>query len=313
MLTPEEIKKFEFQKTAMGSYKAADVDGFITEVYNSYELLYNENAEFVKKLEILADKVEEYRNDEDNIRLTLLTSQRMADKIIKESNEISKRLINDANSKKESVLNSAHKQADEILSGARAEANKIISNAKSTSDIELASANSESERLILEATQKSVEMVDEANKNADKILSGARRDLDHETRVLEKMQREVTVFRARLMSMYKTHVEFINSLPYFDIGEDADSEELSEANAIIKAVEPIGKETEASVKEKKDPYQQSFDDVKTAEPGIRNDSKIDMSSFGFTVVLPDDVNSLSEPAREEARYGVLRFGESYEF
>ena len=70
MYTPDDIRNIQFTKS-MGGYKTAEVDPFIDKCADTVEALLREKAELTKKLEVLADKLVEYRNDEDNIRINL--------------------------------------------------------------------------------------------------------------------------------------------------------------------------------------------------------------------------------------------------
>ena len=65
MLTLNEIRNVNFRKANFGGYRAEDVEAFIDEVQLSYDTLLRENAELVKKLEVLAAKLEEYQGEED--------------------------------------------------------------------------------------------------------------------------------------------------------------------------------------------------------------------------------------------------------
>lgn len=59
MLTPDVVKSKSFQATGRGAYRAEDVDGFFAEVSASYEQMFKENGELIKKISILANKVEQ--------------------------------------------------------------------------------------------------------------------------------------------------------------------------------------------------------------------------------------------------------------
>ena len=96
MLTPSKIKNHHFEAAGKNAYRAQSVDDFFEIVADSYEQMFKENGELVKKIGLLAERVEEYRNDEDNIRAALLTAQRMADKIMKETNEKSEKQLAEA-------------------------------------------------------------------------------------------------------------------------------------------------------------------------------------------------------------------------
>ena len=83
MLTIEDIKQVSFRKAGFGGYKPEDVDAFIDQVLITMEQLKKEKSDLVKKMDILATRVEEYRADEDAVRNALLASQRVADSTIK--------------------------------------------------------------------------------------------------------------------------------------------------------------------------------------------------------------------------------------
>ena len=85
MLTPQEVSSRAFPKAALGGYNMGAVDEFLDELTDDYAALYKENAALKAKMKVLVEKVEEYRATEDSMRATLLTAQRMADKIVQEA------------------------------------------------------------------------------------------------------------------------------------------------------------------------------------------------------------------------------------
>ena len=85
MLTPQEVSSRAFPKAALGGYNMSAVDEFLDELTDDYAALYKENAALKAKMKVLVEKVEEYRATEDSMRATLLTAQRMADKIVLEA------------------------------------------------------------------------------------------------------------------------------------------------------------------------------------------------------------------------------------
>ena len=85
MLTPQDVSSRAFPKAALGGYNMSAVDEFLDELTDDYAALYKENAALKAKMKVLVEKVEEYRATEDSMRATLLTAQRMADKIVQEA------------------------------------------------------------------------------------------------------------------------------------------------------------------------------------------------------------------------------------
>lgn len=108
MYTAADIRNVEFTKT-MGGYKVSEVEAFVEACAETVEAMTAEREDLNKKLSILADKLVEYRRDEDSIRSALLSAQRMGDTVMR-----------DANDKADEIVNKAHVQAQNILTDAKA-------------------------------------------------------------------------------------------------------------------------------------------------------------------------------------------------
>ena len=117
MLTVNDIRDVKFRKTNIGGYKAEDVDNFLDEVQDSYEKLQRENLNLTQKIKILADRVSQYRKDEDSVRDSLVGAQKLA------NSELAKAKAEAAN-----IIEKAQKEADSILKNA----NSDIKNQKET-------------------------------------------------------------------------------------------------------------------------------------------------------------------------------------
>ena len=101
MLTIDEIKDISFRRGR--GYKGEDVDAFIDEVILTFEQMKKEKSELIRKMDILATRVEQYRADEETVRNALLTSQRIADQSVKEANAKAAAIISDAEAKAASM------------------------------------------------------------------------------------------------------------------------------------------------------------------------------------------------------------------
>lgn len=108
MLTPDEIRNITFTK-GIGGYKTSEVDIFIDQCADTVEALLAEKAELSKKLEILADKLVEYRNDEDSIRTALLSAQRLGDTVVREANHKAGLILDDAKIKAQKMQENAQR------------------------------------------------------------------------------------------------------------------------------------------------------------------------------------------------------------
>lgn len=101
MLTIDEIKDISFRRGR--GYRGEDVDAFIDEVILTFEQMKKEKSDLIRKMDILATRVEQYRSDEETVRNALLTSQRIADQSVKEANAKAAAIVSDAEAKAASI------------------------------------------------------------------------------------------------------------------------------------------------------------------------------------------------------------------
>ena len=107
MLTIDEIRDISFRRAGKNGYNAADVDEFIDEVTATVEPLMAEKNDCVRKMDILAGKIEQYREDEETVRNALLTSQKLSDTTIKEAQNKADYIVRSAEKKSRAILTEA--------------------------------------------------------------------------------------------------------------------------------------------------------------------------------------------------------------
>ncbi len=86
MLAPHELKNKSFGKSLKG-YNVAEVDDYISFLIDKYTEVYRENIELDRKLRIVVTNLDEIRDEEESIRNTLVSAQKMGEKIIRDANE----------------------------------------------------------------------------------------------------------------------------------------------------------------------------------------------------------------------------------
>ncbi len=109
MITAENVREVRFTK-AMGGYKTAEVDSFLDKCADTIEALTKNIDENTRKMQVLAETIVDYRNQEDSIRTALLSAQRMSETVIAEANEKAEAIISDANAKAETIKEDSKKQ-----------------------------------------------------------------------------------------------------------------------------------------------------------------------------------------------------------
>ena len=250
MLTPETIASRRFDKQ-MGGYKQDEVEAFLQQVAAEYARVLREKEELEQKMDVLAEKVEQYREDEDSLRSALIGAQKLGDSVIRDSKA----------------------KADYILRDAREKANQLMENA-----------------------QKSIEK---------------------EQMALIKMQKEVTKFKNRLLTLYRQHLEMISALPEYDEEpqpqptEEPVEEPLMTDEAPAVSAEP--EQAESFEQESAIDFGASLSDAgKDADslasvsappaPAARSQSSYSYSSS----------NSANTQNPSESRFGPLKFGEGFD-
>ncbi len=216
MMTPAQLKGYEFKTAGRNAYKADDVDTFLAEVIADYEKMFRENSELIKRINLLATKVESYQQDEADIKQAVLSAQRAADLIVKEA-ETS---VADARSEAEVILAAAKGEADIIKSDAEKQA-------VADSELVLAIATDKAEDIIAKAKEKAHDILIEANASASDTVGQANRTITSESLHYEMLKKEVAEFRTTILAQYKTHIELISKLPELAVEEAGKSENNS--------------------------------------------------------------------------------------
>ena len=107
MLTIDEIKGIGFRPIGKKGYVNEDVDRFVDDVIETVEQLNAEKADLLRKLDVLAKKIEQYREDEETVRNALITSQKLSDSTLKEAQDKAAYIIKSAEKKSRAILTEA--------------------------------------------------------------------------------------------------------------------------------------------------------------------------------------------------------------
>ena len=224
-MTPAELREYEFKGAGRNAYKSDDVDNFFGEVAVAYEKIFRENAELVKRVSLLADRLEQFKQDEEQIKQAVIGAQKAADIIVKEA-EMS---IEDSKAEAEAILAAAKGEADIIKSDAEKQA-------IADSDLLLSIARDKAEEIINKAKEEAHGILIEANDSAKDTVGAATRTITSESLHYEMLKKEVSEFRASILSQYKAHIELISKLPELAVEEAAKQEDVTEEVAVEETI-----------------------------------------------------------------------------
>ena len=119
-MTVQELQNIKFEKAAFG-YKQEEIDDFLAELISEFEELDAEREDLHSKIQILADKVREYRQDEDALKDALLGAQKQGHKVVAEAQEKADEIIAQAEEKAKILLDEATVQHEAAMEKNRAE------------------------------------------------------------------------------------------------------------------------------------------------------------------------------------------------
>ncbi|NLP26651.1 MAG: DivIVA domain-containing protein [Clostridiales bacterium] len=114
MISAKDISNRRFEKAAFG-YKQEEVDEFLKELVTELTMMQKERNDIESKLQILADKVREYRQDEDALKDALLGAQKQGHRVIAEAQEKAESILNDAEAKSANMIEEAEQKYENAV------------------------------------------------------------------------------------------------------------------------------------------------------------------------------------------------------
>lgn len=112
-LTPMDINNKEFKRVLRG-YCPEEVDEFLDQIVEEYEILFKENTALKEKLENSNDKIEHYSKIENTIQNTLLLAQNTAEQAKANAQKEADVIIKSANDTAQRILDKAHNDVIQI-------------------------------------------------------------------------------------------------------------------------------------------------------------------------------------------------------
>ncbi len=112
MLKAQDIRVVTFDKSMRG-YNTEDVDAFLSQMADQVAAMEAEKAETEKKLYMLAEKVAEYRKDENNLKAALLNAQRLGENVIQEANARAAQILRETELKAHAITDQTTQKLEE--------------------------------------------------------------------------------------------------------------------------------------------------------------------------------------------------------
>ena len=214
MIKPSSIKSKTFETTKNG-YSQSDVDAFLSEVAADYANALSANQESEDKIIKLVEKINEYREDEDAIKMALVSAQ---------------------------------KEANKILAEAKAKAKDMIESAKSEQMKLAEQSAAECEKIVREHKERCAQLIKENTEITERKITALREAYNDEKAAYDELRAEVTYFKSNLTGLYNEQIKLIMQLPtlsaeeleeYENSAEESEEYYEDEAAEYVEEVEKV--------------------------------------------------------------------------
>ncbi|MBO5449158.1 MAG: DivIVA domain-containing protein [Ruminococcus sp.] len=256
MIKPSNIKGKTFETTKNG-YNQSAVDSFLSEVAADYAEAIAANQENEDKIMKLVEKINEYREDEDAIKMALLSAQ---------------------------------KEANKILADAKARAKDIIESAKSEQMKLAEQSASECEKIVREHKERCAQLIKENTEITEKKITALREAYNDEKAAYDELRAEVTYFKANLTGLYNEQIKLIMQLPTLT-DEELEAYEQGYIDEETSEEEYYEEETEGEYYDDEPASEEEYEEApeeETSEEKITEQSEIDkvLNTGSFEPVIP---------------------------
>ncbi len=113
MLNPNEVANKRFDRVMGRGYKPDEVDSYLAQLSGDINRLISEKQDLEQKLMVLADKLEEYKRDEESLHAALLGAQKLGDSVVRDARAKAKMIQDDARTQAQLMIENAKKAIEQ--------------------------------------------------------------------------------------------------------------------------------------------------------------------------------------------------------
>lgn len=290
MISSKELRQKDLEITQNG-YNIAEVDALMAESAATIDAYEKQSGDLYHKLEVLAGKIEEYRQEEDAIKTALVTAQKMADKITKESNETASLLISKSEETAKDTVANAKAESDKIISSAREYSTNLIAEKTQQAEEITNKAQDKANEVIASAKVVAQDILDQAKQISDDLIAKSKAEKEAYEILSTTIKNDAKEFIEKVKSLYNNELDALNSAKLDKENDDTESEEKSIAE-IDSEVSGLVDEIEEFTSSIPQPTssEESDDDTEDAEAEEAEDFQ--------EVIAADD----AEDSEEEIEY-----------
>lgn len=298
-----------------------DANALLNEAADTIEAYQHENKELYHKLEVLAAKIEEYRSEEDAIKTALVTAQKMADKIKKDSSEAAALLIESSEAEAKEKMDSANSEAEAIVKKARDYSANLINNKTNEANEIITTAQSKANEAISSSKIVAKDILDQAKAISDDLISKSKAEKEAYEILISTIKNDAKAFVESLKKLYGEQLDILNSSRLDTTSSENETatknvEDVhSDISSLIDEVDELSSAIPEEITIPEIPHKEFDDsDVKVEAPVFEQEPEAqeDDVEFDFEEIEEiedvddaDDIDDFAEITQEPAQEPVI--------
>lgn len=267
MISAKELRDFSGNRSKTG-FTIEEVNKIINSAADTIEAQENEKQKLYHQRDVLAENIEKYRAEEDSIKTALITAQKMADRIKKDSTDEANKLINESKQNANNTVASAKAQAEKIINEAREYSNSLINQKKQEADSLIIEAEKKSNEAINSSQIVAQNILDQAKEISDELIKKSQDEKEAYEQLSASLAGNAEKFIANLKNLYTEQLNALNSAKIFTSNKPIDEEKLNSVKGDVDSlVDEIGDMKKSIPKEVK------IEKPQVEETPVKNESQ----------------------------------------
>lgn len=295
MITPNQIKEKQLATAAHG-YDIDETNAFLDEIADSYSAIFQENKELYRKMEILANKIVEYREEEDSIKEAIISAQKAANELEKTAKEKADKLSAESDSKAKKTVADAKAEAEKLISEARDYVANLTKEKTAAANEIAMEAEKKAGSILSNAKNAVQDMFKQTKSLSEELIVKAKEEKEYHEELVSKLKEESELFKTSLVSLYEAQLAKLKEMMESPVeaakalAADKMADIENQLNNVDNFVESITGSAETKKEDKAENAPAEKEDVKEEEPA--EDTKVEEKA--------QDTDQVQEPAEDAA-------------
>ncbi len=310
MISSNDLRNTKLSPEQNG-YSVDEVNAVLNEAADTIDGYINENKELYRKMEILAKKIEEYREEEDSIKAALITAQKMADKLEKESNETAALLISKSEEQAKETLAKANEQSEKIITEARDFSANLIKEKTDEANTIIAEAEKKANDAINSSKTVAENILDQAKEISEDLISKSKAEAEAYNILKNNAKKDAWAFIENLVSLYSKQLEILKNANLEVSTNEAETEKeidylKGEVNSLFSEIDEIESSIpDEVVIEDEDEEEEPAEEIEEVEEETAEDAneeeieEIEEAKETDEESAEDEIEEIEETEKEE--------------